>query len=717
MQKIKAMLKSAVALTLLSIFLPTPLASADEAEPVRAVAVLDMTKRNDEVQSSSGDFTGQLYSAQYICDVAGYPYITTESPEEAYASAPVVVLSSGFNSQSMTAAEYQAMIDWVKEGGILVMPAMRQVAQSGKELVAELLGIKPMNSANNNKNRKLITWVTTNGDYPETAYFDEPEEKVTSIGTIRSYSYTLPEDGGAEVMARFDDGSPAVLLNRLGKGKVYLAGVNWRDVILRSQLNKDQSASREYNNGFEPSADMWAFWLRSIVASNQEVSAWKFTVPGGFTQLLIPTHDVDSRTSFDEMHYMADYERTLGCNAHYFITTHYFRDKDYHDTSYLSAFYNSETIPKCRDLLRAGHSVGSHSVCHFPDFSSTKNMDVVTRDEYARRATCVDGKSTGASTWAEVVMSKQILEEDLKNHVRSFRSGHLCYNTDLPEAFEIGEYDFASTFAAGDLLSEFPFYVRYGNDWAGRVTDILQIPLHISDVYSGKDKPALNDDTWRTHPCVDQWENAMRRLRGNYASAVLLIHPNRNWKMVLERHLVDRLDLSEVGCYNFEDYGDFWKARVKTDYTMEWDPEEKTLTIETEDYDAVIRNKMTFAVEAKEMPRNVIVSDANGDKARYCTLRKIADGRWLAVPDGSSGIKDVYDDNDPLTGKKHALSLTREGLLVEEDGDLSLTGVDGLTVKTIHICHAPEVVGLTDLTPGIYIATLPGSTPLKVLVR
>ena len=46
------------------------------------IAVLDITSRNYESETS-GDFSRQVYSAKYLCDVAGYEYFVTESLEEA----------------------------------------------------------------------------------------------------------------------------------------------------------------------------------------------------------------------------------------------------------------------------------------------------------------------------------------------------------------------------------------------------------------------------------------------------------------------------------------------------------------------------------------------------------------------------------------------------------------------------------------------------------
>ena len=651
------------------------------------------------------------YSAAYMCDIAGYSYFSTNTLENAMQGANVILFANGFDSSSFTENDYKYLIEWVKNGGVIITPAIVSHSKVTRPYLSTLYGISENFSNDASKSRKLINWNTSDESMPELVYFDEPEEIATSIGEINAYTYPVPDGSGAEIMATFSDNMPAVLRNNLGNGKVYMAGIKWRDVILRNQLNKDLSSSRCYNNGFEPSADAWPLWLRSIVASNKEVSAWKFTVPGGYTQLLIPTHDCDSQTAYDEMHFMAEYEESIGCQGHYFLTTHYFRDKDYHDHSYLSAFYNDQTVPKAKKLLEGGHTVGSHSVCHFPDFNKCDNMDIVTREEYAQRATCVDGKSTGASTWAEIVLSKKIIEGDLNNNVRSFRSGHLCYNADIPEALEIGEYSFASTFTAGDLLSEFPFFVRTKNNWEGHVTNILQMPLHISDVYKNL---AINDSTWDSHPCVDQWESAMKRLHSNYASAILLIHPNREWKMTLEKRLIERLDLETVGFYNFERYGDFWKARLEAPCLLSYDDESNEVTI-TSDTRKVLDNKMTFAIEALRKPESVIIRDNDGSTKLICSLQTLSDGRYLAIPDLINGIKDPTWDSVSI--EKSPLNYSDNLLSSSLSGELSIVSVDGRLISGVTHLEQGESIPLHFLKPGFYIAELRGFPSLKIIVK
>lgn len=289
--------------------------------------------------------------------VAGVPYTVTSDLEKALES-DFVLFSSPILKKTFTAAEAATLKAWVEAGGTLMAPALSEATNE----VCELFGVSGSKYL---KTRNTYTWETDHLLDKELEYMNTEEEIVVSLGnaereesSIKTYAYT-PTTG--ESMATFDTGETAVVRHCLGKGRTYTFGVLWRDVIQRSQLNKDFSAARATNNYFEPSADIYAFFLRSTFALTHKVSAWKFTVPGGYESLVIPTHDCDSRTAYGEMHYMSDYEASLGLSTQYMLTVHYFRQD-----GYLSAFYNDETIPKSRELIAKGHTVGSHSVCHFP---------------------------------------------------------------------------------------------------------------------------------------------------------------------------------------------------------------------------------------------------------------------------------------------------------------------------------------------------------------
>ncbi|MDE6741474.1 MAG: hypothetical protein K2J58_04000 [Muribaculaceae bacterium] len=640
------------------------------------IAVLDISERNFDTETS-GDYSRQVYSATYLCDIAGYEYILTDNLEEAMGE-DLILFANLITNTSFSKDEFQLIAEWVKEGGTIVVPAIKNVPSTSVNIVSEIFGIDATKKFTKQNDRTIINWNPQFFGDRELEYIDEENERATSIGTVKSFTFT---PASCDVLAYFSNGDAAVGRNAYGKGHAYLTGTAWRDVVQRNQLNKDQNSSRFYNNNFEPSSDVWAFFLRSIYAKTTGLAVWKFTVPAGYTQLLIPTHDCDSRTAYDEMHFMADYEKSLGMRGHYFLTAHYYSDKVNFGHSYLSDFYNSETLPKAKALINDGHTVGSHSICHFPDFNKVRNTDIVTRDEYAHRATCEDGTSTGASTWAEIVMSKQIIEQDLGNHVRSFRSGHLCVNPDFHDMLETGNYEFQSCYTAGDLLSEFPFFGRYSNEWEKDQSKVLTMPLHISDVYNNKGGEPLNNDTWSTHPAPDEWESAMQKLRGNYASAILLIHPNREWKMTLQKKLIDRLPLSEVGLYNFEDYGDFWISRHNCTFSYSYDAETRQLTI-TADIDQLRKSLMTFGVEVSDRPvDSVVICNSDGSEAYQAELRRLTPTRYLAIPDFSSNIGAVGSIEGCISG---------------------LTGVYDINGRLIRTAADSEDI-ISNLPKGIYI--------------
>lgn len=659
------------------------------------IAILDIAEKNND-DEESGLYSRELYSASYLCDIAGYNYSVTQDLGKATES-ELILLANLITDTSFTEDELTVLSEWIKAGGTLIAPGIRTVAAGSEAIISEIFGIDATSSSKQNSRRYLINWNPDYFDERELEYIDEENERATSIGKIKSFTFSPTT---CDLLATYDTDEAAVARHDYGKGRAYLAGISWRDVVQLNQLNKDKSASRQYNNGFEPSSDVWAFFIRSIYAKATGLGIWKFTVPAGYMQLLIPTHDCDSRTAYDEMHFMSEYEKSIGLSGHYFLTTHYYSDKENFGHSYLSKFYNDETIPKAAQLLEDGHTIGSHSVCHFPDFNKTDNTDVVTPEEYAFRATCIDGTSTGASTWAEIVMSKEIIEKDLGNKVKSFRSGHLCVNKDFNSMLEEGEYLFQSCYTGGDLLSEFPFFGRIDNDVSKPQSTVLTLPLHISDVYNNKEGEPLNNDTWNTHRAPDEWESAMEKLRGNYASAILLIHPNRDWKMILQQRLIDRLDPSEVGLYNFEEYGHFWLSRLNCQFSYSYDEQEETITIIT-DTEELKKSKLTFGIDVTDQRINAVkISNPDATETLTATLKELSDTRFLAVPDIPTSDMSVGNLRDDDT-------------FGNQDENGCIVDINGMIISTFSSADELRDI-LKDLPKGLYI--IKGSTTAKKVI-
>ena len=596
--------------------------SLDDVVAQKQCVLLDLTQQNAQ-DEESGEHSRNVYSAQYLMNLAGIPYTIATNVQEAIAKANMIVCASPFKQSTLTVSEIQLLQQWIEQGGVFVAPA---ITNTNNHLCA-LFG---MDSVMYSKERKTFTWRDEYLAEKELEYFNEAEERTVSLGkarnttveSIKTYGY---QPTTAETMAYFDDTNmAAVLRNRIGKGVIYTFGILWRDVVQRSQLGKNTTAARITSNGFEPSADIYAFFFRSLHGKINPVSVWKYTIPQGYESVLIPTHDCDSRTAYDEMYWVSEYEKSLGMSAHYFLTVHYFRD-----AGYLSDFYNAETKPKAQRLLVDGHTVGSHSICHFPDFSKTELFPatVVTKDAYEVSAhhDKTTGVTQGGSTWAELGLSKLIIEEDLGNHVRSFRSGHLCMNKNVPLVQQAVGYAFSSCYASCNVLSQFPFHERMENDWAG-AQGVLQIPLHISDVINAH---PMTDSAWNHAP--DIWLKVLEKLQRNYAPTVLLIHPNRDWKMFAMRQLVEAMDREKVGLYNFEAYGDFWLAREKMvfDYTYLHDSKSIVVWVneQIEEETACV-----FAVDVQSgvAVENAFFVDKKGLQSKL-QIKKMQEGRYLLV--------------------------------------------------------------------------------------
>lgn len=600
------------------------------------IAILDVSAANGESETS-GDWSRQLYSAEYLCQIAGYPYFVTADVDSA-ARADMIIVSSRLKSQTLTAAGWERLESFVSEGGTLVATVITATSARTLEAARRLFGIAGAPVVN--KTRTRLLWSAAHYTDPELAYIDSPEEREMTIGAIHTAGYTPAE--GAETLATFDDGTAAVVRHSLGLGRAYLAGVYLRDLIARCQLSKLPVSTRDTAEKFLPTADVLPLFIRAAYAAAHDLSVWKFTIPDGYESVLLPTHDCDSRTAYEAMHYMSRMERQAGVSAHYLLTCHYYRDADFFPHSYLSAFYNSETIPLARQLLADGHTAGSHSICHFPDFDKYSgplaNMDSLSRGQYQRRATCDERTlvSTGASTWAEIVLSKRIIEGDLGNRVRTFRPGHLLVNSDFTAALERGGYDFVSCYTASSLHSEFPTRMRLGNEWEGRCGRFLQIGINISDVIKYEDEGgAITDDDWQDHPIVSLWLKDVAALAANYAPATLLIHPNREWKATIERRLLDSLDLTRCAPYNFERFGDFWLARLAADFAADYDEATATLAITTT---APAASGLCYAVETRRSVSSATVLTPDGPCP--ADIKAIAGGRLLIVPraPGSSAI-------------------------------------------------------------------------------
>lgn len=491
-----------------------------------------------------------LYSATFMLDVAGLPFDTLHSTKYLL-NYQLIVIASPPSKANLKDEEVVAIIEYVKAGGTLIIPANND---------QRLFTLSGINSAFSIKSPRLH-WIMS-PPRPELKYFNDTMEQIVSLGKseISAISARYYNPTTALVIARYENTKPAVLLNEIQNVKVYTFGFQWKDVILRPQVDKDFQAERMYSNGFEPSADVFPLFVRAVWETICPIAVWKHTLPDAYRGLLLITHDVDSRTGYDTMHFFSTYEKSVGISTHYFATTHYLKD------DLLSAFYNDKSIAALQQVAADGHTIGSHSVSHLPDFHDenyvTRGSPGNNSSNYFPMYLKSLGHSINGTVWGEVEVSKYLLEKDIGLPCISWRSGHLCFPKALVQVLDSNGYTLNSTQSANDVLSNFPYIAQSWPAVEYNPSNVLEIPMTISDVNYVTPISASNYLQF-----TNKWYNITLRNAGNFAPTVLLIHPNRRFKVAAQKALIEILP-DDIGVYNFEKFGKFWRNRMNTTFDI-----------------------------------------------------------------------------------------------------------------------------------------------------
>lgn len=177
----------------------------DTSAPILGAVMLDVSGRNKE-QEDMGDHSRNVYSARHIMEVAGMPFVSTKSLEQAMSQSRLILISSAVRANTFTPDELIRLRQWVEEGGALIAPAVTAISAE----VEALFGISHSSYL---KTRHYASWLDEVMTDAELAYMDEPEEKDFSLGgekeeqVIKTYGYTLST---AHALARFNTGEVAV---------------------------------------------------------------------------------------------------------------------------------------------------------------------------------------------------------------------------------------------------------------------------------------------------------------------------------------------------------------------------------------------------------------------------------------------------------------------------------------------------------------------------
>ena len=500
---------------------------------------------------------GEIFIAKTLLDSAGVPYVTTDLPQEAVSSS-MVFMASRWRGTETTSLELDLWSQYVASGGLLV------VQRPESNIFFPLIGVSSSSGSNL---RYTLNWVDRPGD-GDIAFLDDPLEKTLSLGdvapkeTIGTVGYTVTD---AEPLALFEDGSAAVLRKRWGDGWVYTLGVSMREYLLLALLNKDYEAQRTSSNGFEPAGDVFVLFLRTLYAKATPYAVWKGSSPFGTRGVLMLTFDVDAQTAFDQMEGFAELLKNNGMRGTFNVTTSYERDTK-EGLGYGGFYAVADNIVKLRKLTQLNQRIGSHSVGHFLDFDAETTFPMGTtgntRESYHPHA---EGTTTvGGTVIGELEVSKNLLEKDLMVPVKTFRSGHLSFNDYQAQAMELLGYKFDTSHSANELLTNFPFFLQENNKSDGRVTTVLEIPMTMSDVF--KDDP-IDDVNYTEKERL--WMDITERNAKNGASTVLLIHPNRDYKLEALKMIVEGGLPEGVKVLDMESFGEWWLRRQALSFDTE----------------------------------------------------------------------------------------------------------------------------------------------------
>jgi len=560
-------------LALLAVLLSLPLialtpslnAQSGAAFELGVLAPLSLGKSPD---TAGGEHSGSVEAAaiakfalQRIADIQGIPYSLISTPQ-ALNRYPLIVMARAPSNAELDATWREALYSYVEDGGVLFVPG-----KPGSELYP-LLGLRSVDS------HKLRTRLRFAEQYlptgaggaaklagePALAYIDHPREREISLGNGEKdvyrqviWSHGAQSDGMAEVLARFDDGSAAMLRNYYGRGVVYYFGLSFAESVLLPQTGGDYEAQRSFVNTVEPSADVVMLLIKALYEDTVPLAVYQSAVPQARPTALLLSHDVDAQTSFvDSLKYAALAEE-FGARATFFINTKYY--ENWMDIAYYSIPANQRAI---RELARRGHEIGSHTVAHAREFDEAPvGSPQVDFGSYSpKEQITING---------EVRVSKQLLDQDVpqQNSV-SFRAGYLAFPPELISVLDAAGYRYDSSFSANDVLTTFPYFALPQRQPGAAQSQIIEIPVTFDDAVG-----YLTSET--EAPAVQQWKQVVKAHADNETISVLLIHPSdsrsKTYKLDAQRELMEYAASLDAWIGSIGQFGDFWRARHQLQIT------------------------------------------------------------------------------------------------------------------------------------------------------
>ncbi len=468
----------------------------------------------------------------------GIPFMITDSLDTALEHR-VVLVYPGFKEADIGPAALDALNSHARSGGAI----LSTILAPAPDALAELFGF-----SGTRRNRKRFEL-----SYADTSFasgFIYPEERTIRLGNpessrwrLRTLAFLEPD----EAIARYDDGSAAIVRRSLGSGAAMAFGFDLGLYIKRAQGNRDGEANREYVNGFEPSMDTVLRFLGEIYRHYEPDALTLHPAPEGQPLSVIVSHDVDYAGSLANSVSYADYERSRGYGATYFLQTKYFRD------FFDEVFFDERTPQLLASLEGLGMELASHSVSHSDMFAQLpvgsfreaypEYQPRIIEFFYTRNATIM----------GELRVSKYLIERYSRSTVLSFRPGFLANPFALPQALESAGYRYSSAVTANDVMTHLPYRQAFNRLYDSQTMN-YEFPVTVEDE---KDPPMDGR--------VDEAVELAEKLSRYGGLFMILIHPNvLDDKLRFLQEFTERVrDKAWWG--TLAEFGAWWEARDRVE--------------------------------------------------------------------------------------------------------------------------------------------------------
>lgn len=472
----------------------------------------------------------------------GVPFTITRDPAEAIKHR-VVVAYPTVSGRVLDEKGVVALRRHVTQGGTLVAT---QVLGGGLQ---DLFGF---DSVTESRDHHRIDFVDEAPSLdPSLSWLSHAYERSVLLGNPSNadgWMGTQVYEGAETPLARFDDGSPALIRRQdASGGMAYALGFDLGFFILRAQGDRNALAYRSYANQYEPSVDVWLRWLRELYHQREPLAVTLGSAPEGKPLAAVVTFDVDFVQSMEHLMVYRDLLQRLDVPATFFIQTKYYRD--FQD----EGFFNDRTLKMIAELQRTGMEVASHSVSHSDMYASVPLGD--GREAYPEYQPRVKarGDTRNASVLGELRVSKFLLEQLSDAEVVSFRPGYLATPTSLPQAMEASGYRFASSATAGNVTTHLPYRSNQSRLYS-QETSVYEFPIAIED-----ELPPVMDQ--RTDDAVE----LAHQLATYGGSFIILVHPNEiDHKYRFLEDVIPRLQpFAWFG--TLAQLGDWWALRDQLD--------------------------------------------------------------------------------------------------------------------------------------------------------